>query len=518
MTKPPGEGAQDSERLVDAREQAIELKEAALGVREVEVGARERRVSWEHEAAATQLTAARGAREALALAEERLIRTLGQMREANEQFVLTIQTLGQTREANEQLVLTTLDSHVLAEQATRAQAAAEAAAAKLRDTEVALREANRRKDEFLAMLGHELRNPLAPILTALELMKLHSPLASVHEREVIERQVRHMTRLIDDLLDVSRIASGKIVLDRAAVELSEVVQKAVEAASPLLESRRHRLSVSVAPSGLAIDGDATRLNQVVANLLTNAAKYTDPGGVIEIAASCADGWVRLSVKDNGSGIAPELLPHVFDRFVQSHQTIDRTSGGMGLGLSIVRSMVELHGGTVTAHSPGVDQGAEFVVLLPALRAGTSEPPRAPKPTLRLRSARRVLVVVDDNVDAAEMLGIALGREDREVVLAHDGLAALDLALTFMPDAVVIDIGLPVIDGYEVARRLRERERREPTRQPARLIALTGYGQQSDRARSASAGMDVHLVKPVALDELEAALAWPAPAGDASIPS
>lgn len=414
----------------------------------------------------------------------------------------------QMREANEQLVLTTLHAQRLAEEANVARAAAESARNKLEETELELRAANRRKDEFLAMLGHELRNPLAPILTALELMKLRSNDSSLRERDVIERQVRHMVALIDDLLDVSRITSGTIELHRVPVELSVIVAKAVETASPLLESRRHVFTTSVAATGLRVNGDPTRLAQVFANLLTNAAKYTEPGGRISLEARREHEWIRVSVTDDGAGIPDELLQVIFERFVQGTRTLERARGGLGLGLAIVKSLVGLHGGDVSAHSAGPGTGSEFVVRLPALERGREEAVHSvrlrSRPGRGERSARRILVV-DDNVDGAEMLAEALRAGDREVAIAYDGPEALRLASSFQPDAVVLDIGLPVMDGYEVARILREREREKPAEWPLRLIALTGYGQDVDRQQSANAGMDVHLVKPVDFDALEAAL-------------
>jgi len=426
-------------------------------------------------------------------------------RTAEERDLLLVEL----RDANERLVLTALEAQKMAEEAAAARATAESALDKLRETEAALRKASNRKDEFLAMLGHELRNPLAPILTALELTRTRPTGASVRELEVIERQVRHMVDLVDDLLDVSRITSGKIVLHRAPVEISTVIAQALEIASPLIESRRHELSVSVPESGLVVSGDSNRLGQVISNLLTNAAKYTEPGGRIALTASRDDGWVRVSVQDDGTGIPAELLPDIFDQFVQGQQSIERAQGGLGLGLAIVSSLVRLHGGEVSAQSPGRGLGSEFVVRLPVLArvdANATDAGREGDGSAKElgRAARRVLLV-DDNVDATEMLALALGTPDRTVVIAHDGPAALDAVASFDPEALIIDIGLPIMDGYELARRVRERETGLPGSPRARLIALTGYGQDSDRQRSASAGIDVHLVKPVSLDVLKAAL-------------
>jgi PAS domain S-box-containing protein len=372
--------------------------------------------------------------------------------------------------------------------------------------------ANRAKDEFLAMLGHELRNPLAPILTALHLMRLQQNHTFERERTVIERQVKHLTRLVDDLLDVSRIARAKVILELERMELQEIVNAALEVASPLLEERAHRVIVEVPPHGLAIDGDAARLTQVVSNLLTNAAKYTPPGGCIRLRGGLEGESVVLSVQDDGMGMTAEVLPHVFDLFVQGRQTIERALGGLGLGLTIVRSLVERHGGDVTAHSAGRDRGSEFVVRLP--RATPVAQPAAPATSERdshhdaARGTR--LLVVDDNVDAAEMLAAALTSRGCVVQVAYDAPAALQIAATRDFDAALLDIGLPVIDGYELAARLRALH----TMRGARLIAITGYGQASDRQRALAAGFDHHLVKPVDLRALEQLLprAAASPAG------
>jgi signal transduction histidine kinase len=360
--------------------------------------------------------------------------------------------------------------------------------------------ANRTKDEFLAMLGHELRNPLAPILTALQLMHLRGETTAERERTVIDRQVRHLVRLVDDLLDVSRIARGKIELRRQPVEIAEVVASAIEATSPLLEERRHELNVDVPRAGLAVDGDLTRLRQVVCNLLTNAAKYTEPRGRITIAAARAGGAVELRVTDTGIGLAPEMLPSLFEMFSQGPQAIDRAHGGLGLGLTIVRSLVALHGGTVQAHSDGIGRGSEFVIRLPALEisaATAGDHASASRPAgIAPRSGRRVLVV-DDNVDAAHLIAEVLESVGHDTRVAFDGPAALDLLPGFRPDLALLDIGLPLMDGYELARQLVALNgRRRPL-----LVAVTGYGQSSDHERSRDAGFDAHVVKPVDVDEL-----------------
>jgi signal transduction histidine kinase/ActR/RegA family two-component response regulator len=360
--------------------------------------------------------------------------------------------------------------------------------------------ANRAKDEFLAMLGHELRNPLAPILTALQLMSLRDTAeATAKERAVIDRQVRHLTRLVDDLLDVSRIARGKIELSRDNVELSRIVAQAVEMASPLLEERRHNLVLRVPRSGLTVNGDMTRLSQVVQNLLTNAAKYTEPGGQIEVEARAVDGSIELVVKDNGVGIPEDMLPTLFDLFVQGRQSVDRSQGGLGLGLTLVRTLVGLHGGTVEAHSEGAGHGSQFIVRLPQSPAPPAKRRRSEVRRQATKKHGMRVLVVDDNRDAALMLAEAMESFGYEARVASDGPAALEAAVRFNPHAVLLDLGLPVIDGYEVADRLRTAGVSVP------LIAVTGYGQETDRARSEMAGFAAHFVKPVDLDELKHSL-------------
>jgi PAS domain S-box-containing protein len=362
--------------------------------------------------------------------------------------------------------------------------------------------ANRAKDEFLAMLGHELRNPLAPILTALQLMKLRGTTAVEHERSVIERQVNHMVGLVDDLLDVSRITRGKIELHRSRIEVARFVAKAIEMTSPLLEQQRHTLQVDVPSSGLTVDGDETRLAQVVANLLTNAAKYTEAGGLITVTARAEQGKVLVRVRDNGLGIDPEILPKIFDLFVQEPQAIDRARGGLGLGLSIVRNLVVLHEGSVHASSPGKGLGAEFEIRLP-LAAAVAEvlaPAIAPRGRPARRRHARVLVV-DDNVEYAALLAQTLTELGYRTRHVHDAISALGIDHGFVPDVALLDIGLPVIDGYELARRFRASQHLASVR----LIAVTGYGQQQDRARSREAGIATHLVKPIDIEALQAAI-------------
>jgi signal transduction histidine kinase/DNA-binding response OmpR family regulator len=361
-------------------------------------------------------------------------------------------------------------------------------------------EANRAKDEFLAMLGHELRNPLAPILTALQLMRLKGAEGTVRERTIIERQVRHLVSLVDDLLDVSRITRGKVLLHKERVEIGDVIAKAIEMASPLLEQQQHALTLEVPRHGVAVDGDAPRLAQVISNLLANAAKYTPPAGLIKVQAGLEEDQVVVSVRDTGIGIDPEVLPHIFDPFTQAPQAMDRARGGLGLGLAIVRSLVSLHGGTVEARSEGRGRGAELVVKLPVARgapAPAATPARHDEP---LRMGLRVLVV-DDNEDAARVLAETLEHLGCLVRYAIDPLSALDIAVELDPDVALLDIGLPVMDGFELAGHFQAHPRLRRTR----LIAVTGYGQDRDRARSAAAGFEAHLVKPIDVDILRSAL-------------
>ncbi|MBA3393066.1 MAG: PAS domain-containing protein [Deltaproteobacteria bacterium] len=372
-----------------------------------------------------------------------------------------------------------------------------------RATEAARRDAetaNQAKDDFIAMLGHELRNPLAPISTALELMALRQT-GGEKERTVIERQVAHLTQLVDDLLDISRITTGKIELRRVRCEVADIINRAIELTSPILESGAHELTVDVPPTGLAIDGDLLRLAQVVANLLSNAAKYSDPRTPIWVTARREDDQIAVRVRDRGIGMAPEMLPRVFDLFTQERQAIDRSRGGLGLGLAIVRSLVHLHGGTVTATSAGLGQGSELVLRFPP---ALQEHEPAAGDARRISSRRivelpRRILLVDDNEDAALMLSEMLQALGHTIGIAHDGPSALRRAAELQPEVAILDIGLPVMDGYELGAALRE------AHATIRLVALTGYGDARDRARSEEAGFDAHLVKPVSLAHVEATL-------------
>jgi len=367
-------------------------------------------------------------------------------------------------------------------------------------------EANRAKDEFLAILGHELRNPLAPILTALELMRMRAGDVALEERGVIERQLHHMVRLVDDLLDVARITRGALRLSRSRVELARAVDKAIEMASPMLDARAHRLAVSVPKHGLLVDIDEHRMAQAIANLLMNAAKYTPPGGNIELRASAraGDGHALLQVRDDGIGIDSALLGKIFEPFVQRQQALDRSHGGLGLGLTIARRLVELHGGVMAAASAGAGHGSTFTIdLVPAAprapaEAGASPESRVPRTLPAAAGAVRVLVV-DDNIDAAEMLAEALRIHGHVVGVAHDGPAALALAGELQPDLALLDIGLPVMDGFALAQRLKL----SLAPHAPKFVAITGYGQPSDRVRSKQAGFDEHLVKPIDLARLNA---------------
>ncbi|HVT36438.1 MAG TPA: ATP-binding protein [Nevskiaceae bacterium] len=364
------------------------------------------------------------------------------------------------------------------------------------------------KDTFLAMLGHELRNPLAPIVTALHLMRQRDSRHMAHERTVIERQVQHMVRLVDDLLDVSRITRGNVELQKTRVELADVVNPAIEMVSPLLEKLRHKLAVAVPTVGLPVVVDPTRLAQVLSNLLNNAAKFTEPGGDITLVAERDGEQIVLRVTDNGIGIAEDMLPKVFEMFEQGEQSLVRSRGGLGLGLTIARRLAELHGGTLEAHSEGTGKGSSFVLRLPA--APPEEMPQTlyggDREALRLLGSR--VLVVDDNEDAAQILALALTAAGHTTRVAHDGPTALELAQEFKPEVALLDIGLPVMDGLELGRRLR----RLPATRETRLIAVTGYGQAIDRKRSLDAGFDAHLVKPVDVATLDALIK-----GDAAPP-
>jgi PAS domain S-box-containing protein len=407
--------------------------------------------------------------------------------------VLTLATADSGREyAQPDLELASALADRLALAVNHSRLYAEATAARLE-----AERANRAKDEFLAMLGHELRNPLAPILTALQIIELRAPAAIERERAILERQVKHVVSLVDDLLDVSRITRGKIELSRESIVVRDLVTKAIEQVGPLLEKRRHQVHIDVPPA-LAVAGDPRRLAQVVSNLLSNAAKYTEPGGRIEITGSSDGRDVVLRVADSGVGLHPDLLPRVFDLFVQGGQSLDRAQGGLGLGLTIVRSVVELHGGRVSAHSDGPGSGSEFRMILPALDPGfVAVEPEAAVVRPAATAGVKVLIV-DDNEDALALLGEALALSGYETHTATDAASAIARAQTLRPQVALLDIGLPVMDGYDLARQLR----RTSGLEKLRLVAITGYGQAADRERARSAGFDEHLVKPISVDDVQ----------------
>jgi PAS domain S-box-containing protein len=377
------------------------------------------------------------------------------------------------------------------------------AEAMLRERAEQLEAANRHKDTFLAMLGHEMRNPLAPIVTSLHVLRADSADDAIrqHALNMVERQVRHMTRLVDDLLEVSRIAQAKVDLKKEDVELSNVLGRAVETTRQLMESRRHHLSVSPPDEPVWLEADPTRLEQVVTNLLNNAAKYTEPGGRVWLSAGREGDTAIIQVRDTGIGIAPTVLPRIFDLFTQAEQSLARSQGGLGLGLTLVRRLVELHGGTVEAFSQGPGRGSEFVVRLPVVSSQPVPTPASPGHRRTPASPLRVLIV-DDNNDAADSMRMLLQISGHEVIVAHAGPTGFQQATAWRPDVVLLDIGLPGMDGYEVARRLREL----PEMQNMVIVAMTGYGQETDRQKSQAAGINYHLVKPVDPQKLQDLLA------------
>jgi len=363
----------------------------------------------------------------------------------------------------------------------------------------ALREADRRKDEFLAMLAHELRNPLAPIRNAVEILRLADD-REVRERarELVGRQVQHLARLVDDLLEVSRITQRKVILKRAPVRLAAVIESAVETARPGFDAAGHRLEVKQPGDDLWLDVDAVRISQVIGNLLHNAGKFTPREGRIVLEARRQGGELEVRVTDNGVGIAPEILPAVFDLFAQADRSLERSQGGLGIGLSLVKGLVEMHGGSVTATSQGLGKGSTFTFRLPV---GNVEPVPEAKAADAVRPTRQRVLVVEDNVDSAETLQMLLTHVGHEVAVVNDGRVAVEAALSFRPNVILLDIGLPGIDGFRLARKLRSL----PETSGARLIAVSGYGQDRDREMSRAAGFDLHLVKPVDPQRLTAAI-------------
>jgi nitrogen-specific signal transduction histidine kinase len=364
----------------------------------------------------------------------------------------------------------------------------------------ALTLADRRKDEFLATLAHELRNPLAPIRNALYLMKIapEDREVSADGRAVIERQLNQIVRLVDDLLDVSRISTGKLALRRERVELRSVVHNAIEAVEPLFHSRGHALEVEMPPPGAYVHADPTRLCQVFLSLLNNAAKFTAPGGRIDFRVTLDGGELAASVRDNGIGIAPEMRETIFEMFAQADRSLERATTGLGVGLSLSRRMVELHGGTIEAKSEGEGRGAEFIVRIPAGQTAVSrEHPQAPGRDLR--DSRHRILLADDNRDFAVSLAALLRSMGNDVRVEHDGAAALAAAEEYRPDFAFLDIGLPKLNGFDLARKLRERIA------PCTLVAVTGWGEASDRKLARDAGFDDYIVKPVELERVQSIL-------------
>ncbi|HEV2855287.1 MAG TPA: PAS domain S-box protein [Thermoanaerobaculia bacterium] len=373
-----------------------------------------------------------------------------------------------------------------------------------REAVEALKEADRRKDEFLALLAHELRNPLAPLRNGLQVMRLASGDADIvaRSRDMMDRQLSHMVRLIDDLLDVSRISRNKMELRRSRVLLADVVSSAVETARPVLEAAGHELTVSLPPEPVHLDADLTRLAQVFGNLLNNSAKYTERGGHIWLTATRQGDQVSVAVRDTGIGIPAFALPSIFDMFSQVDRSIERSTGGLGIGLALVKGLVEMHGGTVEAASPGQGKGSTFTVRLPVLKDRAELPRTLAEAWPESSGAKRRILVVDDNQDSASSMAMMLQLLGNEVRSAHDGAEALELAEQFRPQVVLMDIGMPRLNGYEATRRIRER----PWGRDIAVIALTGWSQEMDRAKSKEAGCDGHLVKPVTLPALEKLLA------------
>jgi CheY-like chemotaxis protein len=372
-----------------------------------------------------------------------------------------------------------------------------------------LARADQQKDEFLALLSHELRNPLAPLQTGLQIMRLspNDPDAVAQSRDMMERQLRHMVRLIDDLLDISRIAQNKMTLRRSRAALKEIIESALETARPIIAASSHELTVTMPTEAVFIDADVTRLAQVIANLLINAAKYTPPKGKIWLTVEKQGNEVAIAVKDTGIGIPGDALTSIFNMFSQVDRSIERTAGGLGIGLALVKGLVGLHGGTVVATSEGHNEGSTFTVRLP-VRAGPRPAKTADRVEPQARAPKRRILVVDDNRDSALSMASLLRLRGSETAAAHDGLAAVKMAEEFMPEVILMDIGMPELNGYDATRRIRAHAWGEKMI----IVALTGWGQDNDRADSREAGCNGHLVKPVRLADLEVLLSQLAPVG------
>lgn len=367
-----------------------------------------------------------------------------------------------------------------------------------------LEDADLRKNEFIALLAHELRNPLGPIRHAVKILRARAPSPEelAWATSIIDRQAEHMSRLVEDLLDVSRITRGRIQLRRERLDVTAILKGAVEASAALIERSHHQLKVTLPPEPLFVNGDTTRLTQVITNLLDNAAKYTDPGGQIRLSAAREDGMAVIRVKDSGIGIPSEVLPRIFDMFTQAGMSLERAQGGLGVGLSLVERLVKLHDGTVTAYSRGAGQGSEFTVRLPAVTAQPVPAERREKQLSPTPVKHCRVLVVDDNEDSVDSLAMLLEMMGHEVRTANDGAKALGIADEFRPDVGIFDIGLPKMNGYELASELRQK----PWAKDVVLVALTGWGQQEHRRRSADSGFNHHLTKPVELDVLQQILA------------
>jgi CheY-like chemotaxis protein len=373
--------------------------------------------------------------------------------------------------------------------------------------EALLKEADRTKDEFLAILAHELRNPLAPIRNAVEIMR-RCPIEDpqlIWARDLVERQLGHLARLVDDLLDVSRITRGAITLAREPVSVATVLTRAIETVQPMIVGETHELVIDMRDQSLEVEGDLTRLTQALSNLLNNAVKYTEAGGRINVSVQRAQEMVEVRVKDSGLGISPELLPRLFNLFTQADATTHRAQGGLGIGLALVRKLVEMHDGTVAAYSAGANRGSEFVVRLPLLQNARRRSPAAAIPAARARRLPRRILIADDNRDSLESLAMLLRCDGHEVYTAADGQEALEQAAICKPEILLLDIGMPKLDGVQVGRRVRA----EAWGHAMTLIALTGWGQDSDRKRTQAAGFDAHLVKPLDISALAPYLEAPA---------
>jgi len=390
-----------------------------------------------------------------------------------------------------------------------------------------LAEADVRKNEFLAMLGHELRNPLAPIRNAVKIMKQRGSDDPdlCWAREVVDHQVRQMGQLVDELLEISRVTSGKVRLQKEPVDVGTIVAYAVETSRPTIEQQHHRLSITLPPGTVFVEADSIRMAQVISNLLNNAAKYTEPGGQIRLGVAVEEAEVAFRVRDTGIGIPAEMLSQVFDLFTQVDHSLDHSQGGLGLGLTLVRSLVEMHGGTVQAQSEGPNRGSEFIVRLPILSEATANaapspktappaPNRSPSPEDGASAPSRRVLVVDDNVSSAQSLALVLKLEGYDVQVAHDGAVVIEAVRRFRPEVVLMDIGLPGMDGYQLAGRLRQEQ--DLGASIALLVAVTGYAEDEARRRSREAGFDHHLVKPIDPDALLALLAsleWAEPTAE-----